>query len=1443
MTSRSPRAFRPPENLTAQCYPTESLANEIPCTLPEDSSIVIRLSASDQDGFVSDTLNGLDSHTFEIVDEPINGAQIVPDPSLVQDNATVLRYTPHANFHGEDRLTFRVFDGTLYSETTETVDLTILPVPDPVIVEFDDNPRAARGFPSIVKADFSDADEIPEQQSAILSFDWGDGTAATEAGNWIGSGQEDPNGREIRPQVDFGRGSGLLLGSHDYDTTGNYTVSVTLRHDPSDSLPDISYSTNVEVVDVTALGIELTEPAADVSPDVPFPLTIRLENLEPSSWAGLTAGDVEIGFDVPEGVSIALTDTRCSGTDRIQCVLGDMAPGEFTEVTLGGLISLADAREEASYSIVVDMIDNGPKLMTENSASLGFDVADTDGDGVIDALDAFVDDPRWDTDTDGDGLADKWEEALGFDPEVADDVTADTDGDGYTLLDEFINGSFPNRADREFMEPSNFLEIEDYPTEDRFGLTMAGGDLNNDGFTDLVIGASAYEPTEFEGSGAVFIAWGTANGASPALTRLRDPSVQTPFGQAIAIGDWDDNGLPDLAIAAVNDVYIHWNNGEILERSDLTLSQANSTTRIRLQSADLDNDGIEDLLVNSFAPGTTTLNFYLSGNGGIDEPPQTFALTDGNFDGQTVGDIDGDGANDLLLADSAADTVRGYPASANDWTTASGLTSTFSLAPPVGQGRFGWAMAANGDVTGDGIDDLVVGAYSDGGFINLYASESGYIEQPTTAPIQTLAGIPVDSPDNGTHGDQFGVALAVGNLDRDAYADIAVGANRAGGLDEGQIRILRGSPTGFIDEQIENGTTAYDLLGHNVIIPGDVDGDGVADVAGGASDVFTAQNPSPDGGYVQLFYHAFETRDAGDDDDDDGVGIALDNCPADRNTNQSDIDGDGAGDACDDDIDGDGFLNANDNCPAINSTDFTDTDGDFDGDLCDSDDDNDGTLDEDDAFPLNALYNADSDGDGMADAWETDNGLNPEDASDAATDLDGDGRINRDEFTAGTDANSDDVDPVVTAPAEVTVQSIGPWTPVNLGSASANDVLDGDLTPTADRRSPFRPGRHVVTWQATDTAGNAGSDTQTVNVIPQARFVGDTLRTAEGVTVEVLVTLNGDAAEYPVTVPYTVSGSASEGSDYTLSAGDVTIDNTNVGTVSITTLADANAESEESVILTLGTPQNAIAGNPARFDLRIADGNLAPEPVVSIEQNGQIVSTVTRDGAAVILSVDPGDANVGDGHGFAWRASSASIVPQEGFGSTTFTFDPSAVSAGVYRVDVTVTDDGTPIEAADGYRYLRVADSAPSFDPNTDSDGDGLADDVEGLRDSNDNGTSDYLDPVDVSHQVVSRTGGNALLQTLSGYTISLGRVALATGDDAVVSMMDIDDYGNDGSAAGNGMDERFTYPCRPGRLRDQRSAHCRSFRTGRDPADRTAAGRRGVPQVRRSEWLESLRD
>ena len=86
----------------------------------------------------------------------------------------------------------------------------------------------------------------------------------------------------------------------------------------------------------------------------------------------------------------------------------------------------------------------------------------------------------------------------------------------------------------------------------------------------------------------------------------------------------------------------------------------------------------------------------------------------------------------------------------------------------------------------------------------------------------------------------------------------------------------------------------------------------------------------------------------------------------------------------------------------------------------------------------------------------------------------------------GTDTQTitvvDTTAPAVVAPADISAEATGTLTSVNLGSASASDLVDGVLTPVPNKTGPFSLGIHTITWSVTDAAGNVGNAVQTVTV-------------------------------------------------------------------------------------------------------------------------------------------------------------------------------------------------------------------------------------------------------------------------------------------------------------------------------------------------------------------------
>ena len=183
---------------------------------------------------------------------------------------------------------------------------------------------------------------------------------------------------------------------------------------------------------------------------------------------------------------------------------------------------------------------------------------------------------------------------------------------------------------------------------------------------------------------------------------------------------------------------------------------------------------------------------------------------------------------------------------------------------------------------------------------------------------------------------------------------------------------------------------------------------------------------------------------------------------------------------------------------------------------------------------IQATAMADTDEDGIPDLFEVENQLDPN-RDDALEDLDGDGLNNISEYMMGMNPAVDDVPPVLTVPSNQSVVATGWYTPVDVGVATAVDALDGDRTATSDTQTTaFRPGMHTITWSATDEAGNRAEEHQTIEILPLAQ-VSTRGRIGEGQTYSWSVALNGNASSYPVEIPFEVSGTASNESDFSIS--------------------------------------------------------------------------------------------------------------------------------------------------------------------------------------------------------------------------------------------------------------------------------------------------------------------
>jgi len=438
----------------------------------------------------------------------------------------------------------------------------------------------------------------------------------------------------------------------------------------------------------------------------------------------------------------------------------------------------------------------------------------------------------------------------------------------------------------------------------------------------------------------------------------------------------------------------------------------------------------------------------------------------------------------------------------------------------------------------------------------------------------------------------------------------------------------------------------------------------------------------------------------------------------------------------------------------------------------------DGDLDND---GIGDSVDADIDGDGMSNVWEDANGLNKLSAADANTDMDSDGINNLAEFIADTDPGIDDYPPLLTPPADISMDATGLFTAVNPGTASATDALDGTVTATSNADAFMAPGRNIITWTARDNAGNAATAIQTIDIRPLAEFSID--QTAgEGAAITVNLLLNGTAPDYPVTVPYTVSGSATQPDDFILADGTVTLTSGTRQTITLNIINDGiGGEANETIIITMGTPNNAVAGVRTTHTITIEEGNLRPEVNLIATQAALPTLTVAADGGVVTVTAQVTDTNPGDSHSLDWSASDNSLVDQDVLADT-FSFDPTGLVAGLYTVRVTVTDDGIPTTTTTAKLIIKVIATAPILSTTQDSDGDGSTDASEGNGDSDGDGVEEYRDAISATNVLAENTDtqNTFLIETEAGLNIHLGLVAFASArGNALVTVQEIVTYSN----------------------------------------------------------------
>ncbi len=384
----------------------------------------------------------------------------------------------------------------------------------------------------------------------------------------------------------------------------------------------------------------------------------------------------------------------------------------------------------------------------------------------------------------------------------------------------------------------------------------SAGDINGDGFSDVIIGSSKWIwTTGASDQGSAFVYYGSAiglgAGMNPAfsLQLFGNGSNVAYYGfWAACAGDLNGDGYSDVAVGAYNEengqtdegkVYVY--NGSAsglvtLPAIVLESNQAGSWMgRCMNTAGDVNGDGYADLLVGitRYTNGQSLEGagwLYLGSPTGIPAVPSiTFELNNAGANvGETVctaGDVNGDGYSDFIMGariyglGGAAAVYLGGPYSTN-------LTPTTSRFGGAAGALLGSSIGNAGDVNGDGYADAVVGAP---GASNGQVGEGiAYVHYGGAAGLSMPPSVTLEA---NTAGAAFGTSVAsAGDVNGDGYADVVVGAPLNG---TGRAYVYLGSAGGLATSPT-NTLSGGSQFGASVATAGDMDHDGFADVIIGA---------------------------------------------------------------------------------------------------------------------------------------------------------------------------------------------------------------------------------------------------------------------------------------------------------------------------------------------------------------------------------------------------------------------------------------------------------------------------------------------------------------------------------------------------------------------------------------------------------------------------------
>ena len=657
----------------------------------------------------------------------------------------------------------------------------------------------------------------------------------------------------------------VLIGGRGDDTLISDGGDDVLRGGEGDdvlAIPDVNFSPRRLVGGTGTDTLRLD--AAGVTLDLSLIADNRLLGIEEIDVSGSGANELAVTAHEVLRLSDSSNTLTVRGGNDDRVLVGGSAWTSQGVVNIGGTNFNQYVSGEATLNVQTDMgVSFAVVGLSTLDGTSGFRI---DGAAALDLSGFSVSDAG---DVNGDGFEDVLVGAWGADP------NGNYSGSAYVVFGQ--SGGFASAVDLSSLNGTTGFRLDGVAAYDRAGASVHGaGDVNGDGFDDLIVGASG---TDSQGNytGSSYVVFGSSAAFASAIElssldgtsgfRLDGVAMLDVAGYAVSgAGDVNGDGFHDLLIGA----YGADPNGDASGSSYVVFGNSG---------------GFASVVSLSTLDGTT--GFRLDG----------VAMSDtSGFAVSSAGDFNGDGFDDLIVAATGADF--GGNESGSSYVVfgkSGGFNSTINLSTLDGttglrldgvsaDDTLGQSVSAAGDVNGDGFDDLIVGTSnadpngnaSGSSYVVFGRSDSGV----SVMSLSTLSGGDGFRLDGVAADDQSGRAVSgAGDVNGDGFDDLIVGANGAdpNGAGSGSSYVFYGKSSGFasvVNLSTLNGVNGFridgaamgDYSGRSVSAAGDVNGDGFDDLLVGAS---SAQpNGANSGSSYVLFGGNFtggpETQVAGD---------------------------------------------------------------------------------------------------------------------------------------------------------------------------------------------------------------------------------------------------------------------------------------------------------------------------------------------------------------------------------------------------------------------------------------------------------------------------------------------------------------------------------------------------------------------------------------------------